>query len=125
MGTNQARIVITGLFFAIIFFSGYRLSRSEKPYNVIVLTIHKLISVGAFILLAASLHRINRGVPLSAAVIAGGVITALFFLGTIATGAMLTAKRAMPAIVLWLHRITPFVTVVATVVTLYLRIGNG
>jgi hypothetical protein len=38
---------------------------------------------------------------------------------------MLTAQRPMPAVVLWLHRITPFLTVAATAITLYLRLGNG
>ena len=125
MNPSQLRIVIIGVLYLLIFGSGFWLTRSGRPYSTIVVTIHKLISVGAFVFLAVSLYRISRGVPLSAAVMAAGVITGLLFLGTIATGAMLTAERPMPAVVLWLHRITPFLTVVATAVTLYLRLGNG
>jgi hypothetical protein len=125
MNASQLRIVISGVLYLLIFGSGFWLTRSGRPYSTIVVTIHKLISVGAFIFLAVSLYRINRGVPLSGAVIATGIVTGLFFLGTIATGAMLTAEPPMPDVVLWLHRIAPFLTVAATAVTLYLRLGNG
>ena len=125
MNPSQLHIAVIGLLYLLVFGSGFWLTRSGRPYSTIVVTIHKLISVGAFVFLAISLYQINRGVPLSGAEVAAGVITTLFFFGTIATGAMLTAERPMPAIVLWLHRITPFLTVVATAVTLYLRLGNG
>lgn len=125
MNASQLRIVMIGSLYLLIFGSGFWLTRAGKPYSAIVVTAHKLLSVAALIFLAVSLYQINRGIPLSAMVIAAGVITGLFFLGTIATGAMLTAERQMPAVVLWLHRIAPFLTVIATAVTLYLRLGNG
>jgi hypothetical protein len=125
MNASQLRIVMIGSLYLLLFGSGFWLTRAGKPYSTIVVTVHKLISVAALVLLAVSLYQINRGIPLGAVVIAAGVITGLFFLGTIATGAMLTAERQMPTVVLWLHRITPFLTVIATAVTLYLRLGNG
>jgi hypothetical protein len=125
MNTSQLRIVMVGVLYLAIFGSGFWLTRSGRPYSTIVVAIHKLISVGAFVYLAVSLYQFAQADRLGVAMAAAGAITGLFFIGTIATGAMLTAERPMPALVLWLHRITPFLTVAATGVTLYLGLGGG
>ena len=124
MNASQLRIVIVGVLYLSIFGSGFWLTRSGRPYSTVVVTIHKLISVGAFVYLAVSLYRLNQAAPLSAGMVAAGVITGLFFIGTVATGAMLTAEKPMPAVVLWLHRITPFLTLLCTATTLYLVMGS-
>ena len=114
------RITGTVLFYLLIFVSGFWLTFAGRPYNVIVTTIHKLISVVAFVFLVGVMVRANKAAALSAIELVAGVVTGLFFVGTIATGALLTAEKPMPAIVLWLHRITPFLTVLSTAAALYL-----
>jgi hypothetical protein len=120
MSVNQLRILGAGLFYLFIFLSGIWLTRSGKPYNTIVLAIHKLVSVAAVVFLVVILYRMSGVAPLTAGELAAAVITGLFFLGTIATGGLLSADKPMPGIILWLHRITPFLTVLSTAVTLYL-----
>ena len=124
MNANQLRIIGSGLFYLLIFLSGFWLTRSGKPYNVIVLTIHKLISLAAVVFLVITIYQANQVAKLSAIELVAGVVTGLFFLGTIVTGGLLSVDRPMPAIVLWLHRITPFLTVLSTAVTLYLLLGR-
>ena len=41
------RAIVTGLFFLFIFLSGIRLSRSGRPLNVALSTLHKLISMAS------------------------------------------------------------------------------
>ena len=120
MSIDQTRIVGTGLFYLFIFISGFWLSRSGKPYNGIVLTIHKLISLAAVVFLAITIHRINQVAQLSAIELTAGVVTGLFFLGTIITGGLLSVDKPMPVVVLRMHQITPFLTVLSTAATLYL-----
>jgi len=48
------------------------------------------------------------------------VVTGLFFLGTIIAGGLLSTGKPMPAAILTMHQITPFLTVFSTSVTLYL-----
>lgn len=124
MSVNQLRILGAGLFYLFIFLSGIWLTRSGKPYNTIVLTIHKLISVVAVVFLVVVLHRMNKTAPLGVGELVSAAITGLLFLSTIATGGLLSADKPMPGIVLWLHRITPFLTVLSTAVTLYLVMGS-
>jgi hypothetical protein len=112
--------IIAGLVFVVIFASGYWLSRAEKPYNVLVLTAHKLISLAAVVLLVIAMIRANGSAALGATEIVAGAVTGLFFLSLIATGGLLSSDKEMPAIVLKLHQIAPYLTVLSTAVTLYL-----
>ena len=122
---DAVSIVVAGLVFVVIFASGYWLSRAGKPYNVIVRTVHKLISLAAVVFLIIFMIQSNRAAALSAMELVAGVVTGLFFLGLMATGGLLSVDKQMPAIVLKLHQIAPYLTVAAAVVTLYLLQGRG
>ena len=124
MDTNQLRFIGTGLFFLFIFLSGYWLRHSGKPYNVIVLTIHKLISVAGLVLLVIIMIRSNQGDALSTIELIVGVFAGLSFLSLIVTGGLLSSKKEMPAIVSKLHKIAPYLTVFFTVATLFLLRGR-
>ena len=124
MITNQMPIVATGLLFLFTFISGYWLSRSGKPFNGIVLTIHKLISLAAAALLGIVIYRINQVAPLRTVELAAGVVTGSFFLDAVVSGGLLSIGKPMPAAILAMHRIAPFLTVLSAAVTLYLLLGR-
>jgi len=124
VSTNQLQVVGAGLFFLFIFLTGYRLSRSGKPYSMAVLAIHKLISLAAVALLVMTILQMNRAARLDAAELAAGVVTGLVLLGTMATGGLLSTDKPMPAIVHTLHKIMPFLAVLSNVVTLYLLLSR-
>ena len=124
MITNQMPIVATGLLFVVTFISGYWLSRSGKPFNGIVLTIHKLISLAAAVLLGTVIYRINQVAPLRTIELAAGVVTGSFFLDAVVSGGLVSIGRPMPAAILTMHRITPYLTVLSAAVTLYLLLGR-
>lgn len=87
---------------------------------MVVLTIHKLIAVAAFVLLVVIMVRSNRATALSAIELTAGVVAGLLFLSLIITGGLLSSDNPMPAVVLKLHQIAPYLTVLFTGVTLYL-----
>ncbi len=120
MSTNQLRVVGAGLFYLFIFLSGIWLSHSGKPLNVIILTIHKLISLAAVVFLVMTIYRINQVAKLSAIELIAVVVTGLLFLGTVISGGLLSTDKPMPAAILTMHQITPFLTVLSTAVTIYL-----
>jgi hypothetical protein len=120
VGTTELSVVGTGLFFLLIFLSGYWLSRSGKPYSGIILTIHKLTGLAAGVFLVMTVYRIHQVAPLSPVEITAIGVTVLFFAGIVATGALLSTGKPMPAAILTLHQITPYLTVLSTAVTLYL-----
>jgi len=124
MDSFQLRVVGAGLFFLFIFLSGIWLSRSGKPLNGLILTIHKLISLAAGIFLIITLYWMNQAAPLGATELIAVVVTALFFLGTVVFGGLLSTGKPMPPAILRMHQILPFLTVLSTAVTLYLLLNH-
>jgi hypothetical protein len=124
MSTNQLRVVGAGLFYLFIFLSGIWLSRSGKPYSVIILAIHKLISLAAAVFLVMTIYRMNQVAKLSAVELIAVVVTGLFFLGAVISGGLLSTGKPMPAAILRIHQITPFLTVLSTAATLYLLLSR-
>jgi hypothetical protein len=120
MSTIQLRVAGAGVSYLFIFLAGFWLSRSGAPYSVLTLTIHKLISLAAIILLGITAYQTNQAARLGAIELLVVVVAGLLFIGTIATGGMLSTEKTMPDIVHRLHRITLYLTVLFTAVSLYL-----
>lgn len=124
MSSGQLRVVGAGLFALLIFLSGFWLHRSGKPYNGLVLNIHKLIALAAVILIVIILYRTNQMAGLSPVELAASVVTGLCILGLFATGALLSIDKPMPAIFLQLHHITPYLALLSTAATFFLLLGR-
>jgi hypothetical protein len=113
-------IQIVVLLYLAIFVSGFWLSRLGRPFNVLLLTVHKLVSLAAIVLLGFTVYRVTWDATLNALDWLVVVLSGLLFLGTIATGARLSTDKPARAVVLTLHQITPFLTVLSTAWALYL-----
>jgi hypothetical protein len=124
MGTTQLRVVGAGLFFLFIFLSGFWLSRSGKPYSVIITTIHKLIGLAAGVFLVMTVYQIHQAAPIGPVEITAIVVTVLFFAGTVATGGLLSTDKPMPVAISMMHKLSPYLTVLSTAVTLYLLLSR-
>lgn len=122
MSTKQ--LIIVGSLYLFIFLFGYWVSHAGKPYNAIILTIHKLISVAAVVFLVIAISRISRAAALSTIEFTAVVITGLFFLCAIITGGLLSTDKPMPVVIRRLHQIIPYLTVLSTAVTLYLLLSR-
>jgi len=120
MSSVQLRVVGAGISFLFIFLSGIWLSRSGKPLNNTVLTIHKLISLTTAVFLVIIIYQTNQVATLGATGLVAVVVTGLLFLGTGVSGGLLSTDQPKPAGILVMHRITPFLTLFSTAVTLYL-----
>lgn len=116
---NQ-KYIITGLFLLFIILSGVWLSRTGRPLSVLILTLHKLISLGAVIFLIITVYRIHQAAPLNPLQLGISVLTLLFFIALFATGGLLSTTKTMPAVVLKIHQIMHFLVVLSTSATLYL-----
>lgn len=98
--------VPTGILLLVIIGFGIWTSRLGKPYNGLLINIHKLIALGAVILTGVRIWRIG---PLS--VFPGSVIV-LISLGLIgvvamiASGAVMSIQDEVKVIFQWIHRIS-------------------
>jgi hypothetical protein len=120
MGLTQFRVAGAGLFFLFVFLSGFWLGNSGTPLNSAILTIHKLIALAAVVFLVMTVYQMNQVAALGATELIAGVVTGLLFLSAIVSGGLLSIDKPMPAAVLMMHQIIPFLTLLSTAVTLYL-----
>jgi hypothetical protein len=123
MTAAQLTVVGAGLLVVLIFLSGLWLSRHKRPFNSAVLTIHKLIALAATIFMAVRVYQANQVVALSTTGLVVALVTGFLFLVTGIAGGLLSTDKPMPPAVWWTHRVTPFLTVLSTAVTLYFMLS--
>ncbi len=116
------RIILTGVLFAVILASGLILSRNGKPYSMVLFNVHKLAALGAAVYLAVTVIRIQRMAPLSGAALAVWIACAVFFVILAASGGVVSAAKNYPPVVHTLHQLTPYLTVVATGLGVYITL---
>ncbi len=121
---TTVRALVGGLFLIFIFLSGIWLSRTGRPLNVAISTLHKLIGLAAGVFLLVTVYQRHRMVPLSATEWIAIVLTGLCFLGTVASGGFLSSDKPMPVGVLRVHQIVSVLTALSTAATLYLLLGR-
>jgi hypothetical protein len=105
--------------FLLILLSGFGLTHSGKPYGVLVFTVHKLLSVGMVVLLSITIRQANQAMGLGTMGWFAVFVTGLFFLTTVVAGSLLSINDSMPTLVHRLHQITPYLTTLSTLLTLY------
>jgi hypothetical protein len=129
MGTTQSSIIYVGIFFLFIILSGFWLSRSGKPYNTFIFTVHKLIGLGVGIFLIRIVYLTHQVAPLSGTQWTAIVLTVLLFILTVAAGGLLSVLAegrlqnlgaSMQRAIELAHKIFPYLIVLATMMTLYL-----
>lgn len=118
------KFVIAGIFLVLIIVSGLWLSRSGRPLNTLLLTIHKLISVAGVVFLVVTLYRLNQTAPLSPLEISLSAVTILLFIMLIVTGGLLSTGKILPGIVLRIHQVVPTLVILSTAANLYLLHGR-
>ncbi len=114
------KIIITSLLLVGMILTGFIVSRSGKPYGTLLLTLHKLVSLGALIFLVVTVNqaiRITTVNPITLVVI---ILSAVLFIALFATGGIVSAMKAPPRIILTIHYILPYMLAVSTLGTLFL-----
>jgi len=124
MNIFELRFVNIGIFFLLIFSSGYWLHHAGKPYSVILFNIHKLIGFGLFVFLVVRTYQLSHTAPLSAVEWLAFVVAGLFFVATIVFGGLVSIDKPMPFAVSLAHKLLPYLTVVSTAISLYLLLRH-
>ena len=112
--------LFTGAFFLFIILTGLGLRRMGSPYSIPLVTLHKLIGLGAGIYLGLAVYRTYRAGAFGLVQMAAAALTVLLFAVNVATGSLLSTNRVMPKPVQILNRWLPYLTVIATGWLIYL-----
>lgn len=123
--STTARAIVAGLSFALIFLSGFWLSRRGRPLNSGISALHKLISVATGVFMGVTIHQVNQASPLGGTGWVAIAVASLCTIATVASGGILSFERPVPTAVLRVHQVMPVLTAVSTGVTLYLLLAGA
>jgi hypothetical protein len=122
METVASKLITAGILFCLTLVTGVIVSRSGKPLNVGLVTLHKLIAVVAVVLFGMAVYQLCKPSGSRAILEIGSMlITGMIFLALIATGALLTRpEMQLPAAVLKIHQGMPLLALLGSSSTVYL-----
>ena len=123
MGTSS-QFIIPGITFLLTLVSGAWLSRSGKPLNTAIFTLHKLLALGAVVVTALRGYRVLQSADpqtiLSALIILVGLAVVALFV----TGALMSANKPGYDKLRLFHKVSIFLALAAGVATVYLLTGT-
>ena len=124
MDTITGKLIASGILFLITLISGVIVSHSGRPLSIGLVTLHKLIAVGTVVLLGIAVNQLYRTTDGKVLIEMGiTVISAIFFLALIATGAFLTREEmVLPEWVLKIHQVAPLLALIFSSATVYLLV---
>jgi hypothetical protein len=133
MNAHVSKFVIIGAFFVVIFLFGFWVSRTGRPYNAALFNVHKLIALATGVYLIVTVVRAGKVSPLNGGEIAALVVTALFFVGLMVTGGLMSidatgglakASQQVRDLLPRVHSVLPYLAVLSTAASLFLMLGK-
>ena len=116
MNLLPLRFLTAGLLVFLIILSGNWLRRLGLPYPTILLALHELMALASFGFLIVIVYRRNQMLDLNPLELLFIGMTVLLFLSAIISGGLASAGKEMPMVVIWLHRLTPYLALSFTAV---------
>jgi hypothetical protein len=119
--SNHAYLLfIFASIFAIGTGTGFLLKRQGKPFPVFLLTLHKLLLLGAGIALVVLLIRKNQNSPLNSAGWFLFVVIVFTFNLMIVSGGLVSIEKPMPNFIQILHKVFPYMTILLSILSIFL-----
>ncbi len=119
MNASVSRIVVIAVLFLLTLAFGFWLSHAGKPYSALLFNSHKLIALGAVIVTAITVYQARAAVTPGSITLIAVVATGLLCAALFVSGALLSIGRPESAAILIVHRVAPWLVVVAVALTLY------
>jgi predicted small integral membrane protein len=116
----QMRAIGLGLAGVVVFGTGVWLTRTGRPYDTALTTVHKLVDAAAVIVIGVMTYQAQRSSPLTAlewtVIVAAAVLTIALF----ATGGVASAIETPPTWVLALHRVAPWLAGILAIAAVHM-----
>jgi hypothetical protein len=114
------RFITPGILFVLTLAFGFWLSHAGKPYNGLLFNVHKLIALGAVVLVIIQLTKTpNLLIPVSLVAVGLG-LAAFSVIALFVSGALMSAGKLDYALMLTIHRVAPVALVVGWGVSMFL-----
>ena len=113
-----------GIFFLLTLGFGIWLSLAGKPYNGILFNLHKLIALGAVIIIGIQVSKTLHSSDSQALIIALLVLAGICVAALFASGALMSMEKLNYEVMLTIHRVAPILAAIAMSTAVYLLGGR-
>lgn len=117
------KILFIGLLFLLTIVTGFWLYGKGNPPPSSILTIHKVAVIGNMYFLNKMFFDLRKAGAVDPSVFVLMIAMNVLFIGTIATGGLLSIETKMPNWIKTAHLVTPWLTIIASVAMLF-KIGK-
>lgn len=119
MNATDSRMITIAILIVITFFSGFRLAKTGKPFNKLLLTSHKLISLALLVLAVIQFNYLQKLNEINLYHWILFAAAAALFVLEIISGALLSAYKTERLAGL-VHKVIPFVLLLPFALLFYL-----
>lgn len=104
-----SKIVLPIILFILTIAAGFWVSKTGKPYNSGIFTLHKLLALAAVVLAAMVVAGLLKTTQMHSVVIILLVLAVLSVVALFTTGALMSIQKTVGSGWLFIHRVAPFV----------------
>ena len=99
----------------LMYVSGIRMRQSGKPYNVIILNVHRVISLAAIAMAILAMIPLHSGFVVTGIHCILGILVMGFALAVLLTGFFLNVQDREPRTALFIHKYLPYILLMVLV----------
>lgn len=122
---TASKFVLPIILFILTVAAGFWVSKTGKPYNTAIFTLHKLLALAAVVLAAIAIVGLMKAASAPTLIIALLVLAALSVLALFGTGALMSIQKTVGSVWLLIHRAAPFVLVGSSFSAIWLLLSKG
>lgn len=115
-----SKFILPIILFVLTVAAGFWVTKTGKPYNTGIFTLHKLLALAAVVLAAIAIAKFLKIAPAQPVIIALIVLAALSIIALFATGALMSIQKNVGSAWLLIHRIAPFILAGSIGISIYL-----
>jgi hypothetical protein len=117
-----SKFILPIIFFLLTIAAGFWVSKTGKPYNTALFTLHKLLALSAVVLAVIAIAGLLKTTPTQTLIIVLIGLAVLSAITLFATGALLSIQKSAGSTWLLIHRIAPFVLAGSTFCIIWMLI---
>jgi len=106
---TTSKFLIPIILFVLTVAAGFWVTKTGKPYNTGIFTLHKLLALAAVVLATIAIVKLLKIAPAQPMIIALFVLAAMSIIALFATGALMSIQKNVGSALLLVHRVAPFV----------------
>lgn len=106
---TTSKFILPIILFLLTIAAGFWVSKTGKPYNTAIFTLHKLLALAAVVLAVIALAGLLKTTPTQTLIIVLIGLAVLSVITLFATGALMSIQKTVNHTWLLIHRIAPFV----------------